>query len=195
MLVIVYPGHADVLKGRIMIRDKKKPHKPQKNGPTSEPIHPPNPNNQGSPGEIGSQIIGEQMSATVDAHFVLLLIVVEDLLADESLDANEWRAHIEQIRRNPRTGYISEVVDIVLWTMEERKRYGLMGSWLITRVLDAICAFDQESPLPPSDPRSLLQVWRKATGKSAFRPGSELRLSRRRASHKNIAPRHGAERS
>ena len=186
-------SHPTALKGGIMIRDKKKPHKPKKNGRTSKPVQPPNPNKRRSPGETGNQLIGEQV--TVDAHFILLMIVIEDLLAEESLDANEWRAHIEHIRQNPRTNQISNVAEAVLWTMRERKRNGRLGVWVITHVLDSICAFDQESPLPLSDPRSLLQVWRKATGKSAFRPGSELRLSRRRASHKNIAPRHGAERS
>ena len=177
-----------------MIRDKKKPYKPKKNGPTSEPVQPAKRRNQRSPGETGNEVTGERMSATVDAHFILLLILVEDLLAEESLDSNEWRAHMEQIKRDPRTEYISDVADTVLWTMQERKRNGRLGGWVITHVLDSICAFDQESSLPLSDPRSLLQVWRKATGNSVFRPGSQLRHSRRRASLKNIAPPRGAER-
>ena len=175
-----------------MIRDKKKPYKPKKNRKTSEPVQPPNRNKHSSDGETGNQLIGEQV--TVDAHFILLLIVIEDLLAEESLDANEWRPHIEHISRNPRTNQISDVAETVLWTMQERKGDGRLGVWVISHVLDSICAFDQESPIPPSDPRSLLQVWRKATGKSAFRPGPKSRLSRRRASVKNTAPRRGAKR-
>ena len=177
-----------------MIRDGKKPHKPQKKkeGRASKPVQPPKTNNVRSTGGTGNQLIEEQV--TVDAHFILLLIVIEDLLAEESLDANEWMPHIEQIRRNPSTNQIADVAETVLWTMQERKGNGRLGVWVITHVLDSICAFDQESPIPPSDPRSLLQIWRKATGKSAFRPGSKSRLSRRRTSVKNTAPRRGAER-
>ena len=177
-----------------MIRDRKKPHKPQKKkeGPAGKPVQPPKTNNVRSPGETGNQMIEERV--TVDANFILLLVVIEDLLAKESLDANEWRPNIEHLRRNPRTTQIANVAEAVLWTMQERKGNGRLGMWVITHVLDSICAFDQESSLPPSDPRSLLQIWRKATGKSAFRPGSKSRPSRRRTSLENIAPRRGAER-
>ena len=93
---------------------------------------------------------------------IAFLIIFEDLLADESLNANVWKTHVEHLARVALTEGTGDVIRIVKRGLGQSKQGRRAAAKTVSAILDLVCRLMRRACLADQNPVHCRGFWRES---------------------------------